>query len=118
MSELTFDKKVRFVDMFREVQRECHNTSMSKGWYDSPRSFGECVSLFHAELSEALEADRKNKGESEKIPGFSCIEEEFADLFIRVMDTSEFMNLRLAEAILAKNEYNKGREHRHGGLKY
>ena len=45
----------------------------------------------------------------------SMSEEELADVIIRIMDYSQARNLRVAEAILAKIEYNEGRSEKHGG---
>jgi len=74
---------------------------------------GEKIALMHSELSEALEADRKDLP-SEKIPGFSGVEEELADCVIRILDFSGHHNLRLAEAIAAKLQHNLSRPFMHG----
>lgn len=51
---------------------------------------------------------------SAKLPGFSEVEEEFADVVIRLMDFAHAHKLRVAEAIVAKAKYNEGRPHKHG----
>lgn len=109
---------VAFVRQFNRLSNEAYKNSVDKGFYDNEKPFSESIALMHSELSEALEADRKSKGLSEKIPKFTCVEEEFADVIIRMMDTAQHMGLNIPEAILAKMEYNKGREYKHGGLKY
>ena len=93
-----------------------HATAKMKGWYSDPstgapinRNFGEVVALMHSELSEALEAHRKDLA-SDHLPGFSGMEEEFADLIIRVMDTAQALDLRIGPAIVLKNRYNMIRE--------
>jgi len=68
----------------------------------------------HSELSEALEADRESNPESEKIEGFSEVEEELADLMIRVMDAAGERNFRIGDAIVAKMAYNTDRPYKHG----
>jgi len=74
---------------------------------------GEKIALMHSELSEALEADRKDLP-SDKIDGFSGIEEEFADCMIRIMDYAGKHGLRLGEAIAAKLQHNLQRPFMHG----
>lgn len=100
-------------------------------WYYNPktkkkikRNFGEVIALMHSELSEALEADRKSLM-SDKVEGIKGQEEEFADVFIRIADTSEEEHFDLAYAIIMKNRYNQEREDhklqsraKKGGKKY
>lgn len=74
---------------------------------------GEKIALMHSELSEALEADRKNLP-SDKIPGFTGVEEELADCVIRILDFSGKHKLRLTQAIVAKLYHNLTRPHMHG----
>lgn len=93
----------------------CHQLAVAKGWYENAPSFSDKVLMMHAELSEAAEAYRIGNPPSEKIPEFSSVEEEMADTVIRILDFASHGNLRLAEAITAKLEYNAGRPHRHGG---
>ena len=92
-----------------------HTTAENAGWYRNPktgrrvkRNFGEVVALMHSELSEALEAYRKDLMD-DKLPHRSGIEVEFADCVIRIFDTACAMNLDLAGAIIEKNRYNRER---------
>jgi len=72
----------------------------------------------HSELSEALEALRHDNPPDDHIPEFSGTEAELADVIIRIMDYAELRGLRLAEAIVAKHEYNRNRPLRHGGKRF
>lgn len=93
-----------------------HETAVRKGWWESgDRNFGEIIALIHCELSEAFEAYRTGNPASKKIPAHSQIEEELADVVIRIMDYSAQQGLDLSGAITAKMQYNTGREYRHGG---
>lgn len=114
----------------RDAMKRCHETATNSGWYTDPktgepveRNFGEVVALMHSELSEALEAHRKNLMD-DKLPHRSGIEVEFADCIMRIFDTAQAMGLDLAGAIIEKNAYNRKREdHKienraNGGKKY
>jgi NTP pyrophosphatase (non-canonical NTP hydrolase) len=76
---------------------------------------GELIALMHSELSEALEGHRHGNPPSDHIPEFSALEEEMADVIIRIMDYSEKRKLNVAVAIIAKLAFNAGRGSKHGG---
>ena len=103
-----------FCYWFNVMSLTVHDNAREKGFYESSRSTAEMIALMHSELSEALEADRHGNPASEHIPEFSALEEEFADVIIRVMDTAVHLKLRLAEAILAKHAFNVERPAKHG----
>ena len=84
----------------------------AQGFWESDNT-GEKIALMHSELSEALEADRKNL-DAEHIPGFTGVEEELADVIIRILDFAGHHQLRLGEAISAKIAYNLTRPFKHG----
>lgn len=67
------------------------------------------LALIMGELGETLEAVRKNLGPDSHIPAFSSEEAEVADAVIRLMNYATDRKLRLAEAIVAKNEFNRNR---------
>lgn len=71
------------------------------------------IALMHSELSECLEAIRKPK-QDEHCPEFTNETIELADAIIRIFDYAGRYNLPLAQAILAKHNFNQGRPHKHG----
>ena len=98
----TVDTLGEQITAFMNVQgfRGCDNT-------------GEKIALMHSELSEALEADRKDLP-SDHIEGFTGVEEELADTVIRILDFAGHHQLRLGEAIIAKLQFNLSRPYKHG----
>lgn len=78
-------------------------------------SFARALLLIHSEVSEIVEADRKDPdAASSKIDGFKAIEEELADVQIRVLDFAAARGLRLGPAVEAKHEFNGTRPRKHG----
>ena len=99
----------RALDGLRAAQQLSRDTAINAGWYKNPetgeeieRNFGEVIALMHSELSEALEADRKNLMD-DKLPHRDGREVEFADCIIRIFDTAAAYNMDLAGAIIEKN---------------
>ena len=98
-----------------QMKVEVHRTAVEHGWWESPRPVGEVLMLMVTELAEAMEAYRSGNPESEKIPGFSQMEEELADVVIRLLDFAGGENLNIEGALIAKMAYNEKRPYRHGG---
>ncbi len=128
--------------MINKLSEEIYANAKSKGFYDDgeAQNIGERLALIHSEVSEALEADRKNKYAIETyninnnihldvIESMSDIqyfkqefeaaykdtfEDELADIMIRVMDMAAFKGIDLEKHIAFKMKYNSFREHKHG----
>ena len=115
-----------------ELSQQIHEIAKSKGFYDKERNIGELLCLIHSEVSEAMEADRKNHyaeygtyradkqatDESFKQEFEDSVKntfsDELADIIIRVMDLAAFKGIDLESHIKAKIRYNSLRERMHG----
>lgn len=104
-----------FIQYYNEVAADIHKTAKDKGWWDKERNNGEAIALIHSELSEALEYLRNGNEPDDKVPEFSGVEAELADVIIRIMDLSYARGWNVAEALIAKIIYNKTRSYKHGG---
>jgi NTP pyrophosphatase (non-canonical NTP hydrolase) len=97
-----------------ELVHMCHSDAKNAGWWTDvdgnplPAEVPTKIALIHSEISEALEADRKNLMD-DKLPHRSGIEVELADAIIRICDLAGKLELDLGGAITEKMEYNKRR---------
>ena len=121
--------------MINELAKQVHENAKAKGFFDKEKNIGEMLCLIHSEVSEALEADRKDmyadlpentldvlvdffnketfQSEYEDLVK-GTFEEEMADIVIRVMDLCAFKGINLEKHIKAKMRYNSLREYKHG----
>jgi NTP pyrophosphatase (non-canonical NTP hydrolase) len=95
-----------------------HENAKEKGFWDGDYShdkIGNKLALVHSEVTEVLEAIRKNKGSEE-------IVEEIADIIIRILDVYAAMKNEdqilhsLDEILESKINKNKERARLHGNL--
>lgn len=127
--------------MINELAKQVHENAKAKGFFEKEKNIGEMLCLIHSEVSEALEADRKDRycqqdpffiiGMADKNYGktfnednffkeqFESIikntfEDELADIAIRVMDLAAYKGIDLESHIKAKMRYNSLREYKHG----
>lgn len=105
--------------VFETLIQMVYEVNRINGWHDD-RSFGDDIALMHSEVSEMLEGYRHGNPPSEHVPEYSAIEEEMADLLIRMLDMmgrrrTVFGNVRFGKVLLAKMLFNAERGYRHGG---
>lgn len=111
-----------------------HDIAKDKGFWDNPRNIGELLMLVTSELSEALEADRKDRRVNKSGLNRSGIalellehfvnkfeenikdtfEDEIADAVIRLFDICGGLNIDLEYHIQMKMAYNGTRQRLHG----
>lgn len=103
-----------FIRSFEQLSQIVHQIACEKGWWKEERNDGEIIALIHSELSEALEALRNGNPPDDKIPQFSGVEAELADVIIRIMDYTYHLEYCVADALIHKVVFNEEREHKHG----
>lgn len=129
---------IGFAQAFRETAREVHATARLKGWWDSRDGMerlaasetpalleftkatldAACIALIHSELSEAIEAARAGDPPDDKVPEYSGVEAELADVIIRIMDIAAHRGWRVGDAVEAKMAMNRTRSRMHGGKRF
>lgn len=132
-----------FTTAFNQRAAWAHETARRKGWWQGEDAMlakiefatstadrqsliesyllsqdGKNIALFTSEISEALEALRHGNPPDDKIPEFTGVEAELADVIIRIMDVSQRRGWRVAEAVVAKMNFNSTRPVMHGGKKF
>ena len=107
--------------MFDELAIDLHKAAVEKGFWGSPEDSDAIDDIFVAkqcmmivsEVTEVMEAIRKDKGEEE-------ITKEFADIIIRTLDLyagvveAGYTKLSLDEMLREKVEFNRTRPEKHG----
>lgn len=85
---------------------QIHLNAHDKGFWDNT-SLVEKLALIHSEVSEVLEADRKEMGEE-------VLQEELADILIRTLDVCSSRGMDIEEVMNKKVSKNKKRPKMHG----
>lgn len=104
------------------TKQDIHDTAVANGFWDgtedglTPEFVLAKLALIHSEVSEVLEAYRKEQGSK-------AIMEEFADVFIRTYDLIVGMaehgiieHTDIEAVVELKAGINKYRAHKHGNL--
>lgn len=113
--------------LLTKLQNEIHSSNLEAGWWtdlatgtdlaEEARSnsrlgkalVAEKLCLIHSEVSEAMEASRKNLMD-DKLPHRKMIEVELADAIIRIFDLAGALHLDIGGAIEEKRAFNLSRE--------
>lgn len=96
---IEYSKKIsapEFIEAFKGIQRDVHQTAKKSGWWEKERNNGEAIALMHSEISEAIEGWTK---QDDKVPEFKGSEAELADCVIRIMDMAEARDWNVADYI-------------------
>ncbi len=116
-----------------ELQREAHAIAKDHGWWDEPRTFGDCIADVHEALSEARRAYREHGlehgaaavcdcfqslgGHAADCPAYGYFDfatqkpegvaSELADVVIRVADMAEWYEWKLPQRQLLAFDPNE-----------
>jgi NTP pyrophosphatase (non-canonical NTP hydrolase) len=104
--------------MLDNMAIDLHKNARDKGFWPEPEDVDDIfiakqLMMIVSEVTEVMEAIRKDKGEEE-------ITKEFADILIRTLDlyagvvNAGYTRLSLDEALREKVEFNKTRPEKHG----
>jgi NTP pyrophosphatase (non-canonical NTP hydrolase) len=103
---------------FDNLAIELHKNAIEKGFWPEPEDVDDIfiakqLMMIVSEVTEVMEAIRKDKGEEE-------ITKEFADILIRTLDLyagvvdAGYTKLSLDQALREKIDFNKTRPEKHG----
>jgi NTP pyrophosphatase (non-canonical NTP hydrolase) len=113
----------------KEWAEHVHGVARDAGWHDEQMPKREQIAVYAlnivGEAAELWEAFRRGELDKpcDKAVGMrgagqkplTCLEEELADIVIRVFDTAEALGIDIERAVRAKSAYNETRPRRHGG---
>ena len=117
-----------------EISKQVYEANKLKGFDVKKENIGQTLCLIHSEISEALEAIRKDKKASLMAFDYreedretdldfqsdftslikDTFEDEIADTFIRLMDLVGALEIDIDRHIELKRKFNSLREYKHG----
>jgi NTP pyrophosphatase (non-canonical NTP hydrolase) len=111
-------------EALNELADAAYKNASDKGFHDadyeysSVELYSKWTANLHGEISELWEAARRGHLEHpcDKCCPLTCEEEEFADIIIRVLDSSKARGIDIGKAVELKMAYNASREYMHGKL--
>lgn len=126
-----------FLESMERLVKLCHLNSRTKGFWTglANENVPTKLALIHSEVSEMLEAFRKGNPPIDKpcdivdlnssdatttritTRRITGMEEEAADILIRLCDLCGYLDIDLGRVTLSKMAFNATREYRHGGRK-
>ena len=111
-------------DSLKQLAKRAHTIAKSKGWwndYDSappkykPYIVATKIALIGTEVSEMLEAARKNMFREEVVSGKpEGVPSEASDILIRLLDLCEKIGIDINGSTTHKMDYNETRPIKHG----
>ena len=102
---------------WRLIEERAHTSAREAGWWTDletgeslagKRNIPEMLMLIVSEISEAMEAHRRDLMD-DKLPHRKGIEAELADAVLRIADFARAHNLDVAGAIIEKDLFNRER---------
>lgn len=117
------------MNTLNEIAKAVHDLAWEKGWHSEEETrdafIERACNNLHDEISELHEAWRNNeidlpcdKAEKMIMAGLqplTCLEEEMADIIIRVLDNCKKLGVDIQRAVETKHKFNSTRPIRHGG---
>ena len=88
-----------------DLCKEAHQIAKEKGFWTVDQSIPTKLMLIVSELSESMEADRKGDKEG--------LNRELADVWIRLADLCEWLDIDIEHYITRKMKINKDRPYLH-----
>lgn len=111
-------------DVINMGASDMHTVAVDHGFIDAgdncPREIlfaAAHMALITSEVSEALEVIRSGNLQqpSKKVDGITALEDEFADIIIRVCMIAKTLGVDLGKGVITKHQFNDQRPWKHGG---
>jgi len=108
LDHMLFEESIAIQGLASDIHR------LNQKWWQfdlggPTRNKGEAIALMHSELSECLEAVRKDLYD-DHLPHLKGEVVELADCIIRILDYCRGFNLPIGKAVYEKLEYNAQRQ--------